>query len=382
MSSAKSPVERSNDAVRWAGVDEAATLHRFRRRTWQWALASLFFTLGLVSAIGFLVRPSYVAIVPGSARAISPLMSIDGAEVYPSEGDLLYTTIRLRQDMDLWSYLWVKSRGDAQLIDRDEYFGPVTPEESQEMNLARMTSAKDTAIAVALSALGYDTIEDAGVIVARIIDGSPADGVLHLGDVLIALDGETVTSDVQLIEALTAYGPGDVAVFTIIRAADGTQAEIEIELADNPDRPGVGFIGIGPATVADIVEPPFDVDIDSGAVGGPSAGLAFTLAILDDLTPGELTGGNRVAVTGTIGIDGRVGPIGGIRQKAVAVRKSGAVMFIVPAAQPQADLDAVADTLGDEVTLVPVEDLDGALDALRSIGGNVDVVEAFVLEGP
>lgn len=336
------------------------------------------FLLGVISVTGFLIRPNYVAIVPGSVRDTEPLVAVDGAETYPSEGEINYTTIRLQQDMDLWTYLYTRWQGEGEFIDKDEYFGTLSPDENREINLERMTSAKDTAIAVALEELGFDTISDAGVIVAQIVEDSPAVGLLEPGDVLSSIGGEPITSDVQLVERLSNYAPGDVASFEVTRG-DSAPQTIDVTLGVRPDGGEAGFIGIGPATLADIGEPPFDIDIDSGAVGGPSAGLAFTLAILEELTPGELTGGAAVAVTGTIGIDGMVGPIGGIEQKAVAVRESGASVFLAPASQSEAELAIVRERLGSEVQLLLVDDLDGALEALRGIGGDIEAIEEFAL---
>jgi PDZ domain-containing protein len=111
---------------------------------------------------------------------------------------------------------------------------------------------------------------------------------------------------------------------------------------------------------------PFDVSIDPGQVRGPSAGLAFTLAVLDVLTPGDLTGGHPVAVTGTIDGLGNVGPIGGAEYKAIAAREAGAELFLVPAGEE----DIAASRVGDGVTIVPVATLDDALEALAEIGGN------------
>ncbi len=339
---------------------------------------SLIFLVSLVSAIGFFVRPSYVAIVPGSVRDTEPLVAVEGVETYPSEGELDYTTVRLQQDMDLWTYLYTKWRGEGEFIEKDVYFGTLTPDENREVNLERMTSAKDTAIAVALDELGFDTISDAGVVVATVVENGPAVGLLEAGDVLSSINGEPITSHLQLVERLSKYRPGDVATFEVTRG-DTAPQEISVTLGVRDDGGEAGFIGIGPVTLADIQDPPFEIDIDSGSVGGPSAGLAFTLAILEELTPGELTGGTKVAITGTIGIDGTVGPIGGIEQKAVAVRKSGAAYFIVPSAQQPEELDVVRERVGSGVQVIAVDDLDGALEALRGIGGDVAAVQEFAL---
>ncbi|MEZ5376276.1 MAG: S16 family serine protease [Acidimicrobiales bacterium] len=366
----------SGEDLNLAGRDEA--LRRLRRRSWLMVGFGFVFVVSLISAIGFIIRPSYVAIVPGSVRDTEPLVSVEGVATYPSEGELDYTTVRLRQDMDLWTYLYEKWKGDGEFIDADTYFGTLTPDENREINLERMTSAKDTAIAVALDQLGFDTISDAGVVVAQVVENSPAVGLLEVGDVLSSINGEPITSDVQLVERLSKYRPGDVATFEVTRGAEAPQ-EISVTLGERPDDGEAGFIGISPATLADISDPPFEIDIDSGSVGGPSAGLAFTLAILEELTPGELTGGAKVAITGTIGIDGTVGPIGGIEQKAVAVRESGAAYFIVPSSQQPEELEVVRERVGDGVEVIEVDSLDAALEALGRIGGDVQAVEEFAM---
>jgi PDZ domain-containing protein len=152
------------------------------------------------------------------------------------------------------------------------------------------------------------------------------------------------------------------------RPGDGTRTgEIELIAAGgDDDRTIIGFQPFDTAR-ADL---PFDVDIDSGAIGGPSAGLAFTLTLIDELTPGELTGGRRVAVTGTISLDGTVGAIGGLAQKTSAVRQQGATVFLVPTAQGEADIARAREVAGDDVEIVPVATLDEALAALADLGGN------------
>ena len=122
---------------------------------------------------------------------------------------------------------------------------------------------------------------------------------------------------------------------------------------------------------------PVDVTIDSGKVGGPSAGLAFTLAVLDVLTPGELTGGHRVAVTGTMALDGTVGPVGGAAQKAITVRDAGYEVFLVPSDE----LDEVEATVGDDLQVIAVDTLAEALEALGSLGGNVGSLEGAAAAG-
>ncbi|MEZ5225541.1 MAG: PDZ domain-containing protein [Acidimicrobiales bacterium] len=365
----------SGEDLNLAGRDEA--LRRLRRRSWLMVGFGFVFVVSLISAIGFIIRPSYVAIVPGSVCDTEPLVSVEGVATYPSEGELDYTTVRLRQDMDLWTYLYEKWKGDGEFIDADTYFGTLTPDENREINLERMTSAKDTAIAVALDQLGFDTISDAGVVVAQVVENSPAVGLLEVGDVLSSINGEPITSDVQLVERLSKYRPGDVATFEVTRGAEAPQ-EISVTLGERPDDGEAGFIGISPATLADISDPPFEIDIDSGSVGGRRPGSRSRSPFSRNSRPVNSRGA-KVAITGTIGIDGTVGPIGGIEQKAVAVRESGAAYFIVPSSQQPEELEVVRERVGDGVEVIEVDSLDAALEALGRIGGDVQAVEEFAM---
>jgi PDZ domain-containing protein len=143
---------------------------------------------------------------------------------------------------------------------------------------------------------------------------------------------------------------------------------VTVELTSSPDEPERTIVGFLPFDTQR-VELPFELDIDTGRIGGPSAGLAFTLTLIDELTPGELTGGQNIAVTGTIQLDGSVGAIGGLRQKASAVSQAGVDVFIVPAAQGEADLERARRAGGEGLRIIPVATVDEALAALEELGG-------------
>ncbi|MFZ9540641.1 MAG: S16 family serine protease, partial [Ilumatobacteraceae bacterium] len=134
---------------------------------------------------------------------------------------------------------------------------------------------------------------------------------------------------------------------------------------DDPERTLIGFSARDTRTVT----LPFTVDIDTDRIGGPSAGLSFTLALIDQLTPGELIPAAGVAVTGTIAEDGSVGPIGALVQKSIAVERSGARYFLVPTAQGEVDIAAARAAVGDAVEIIPVASLSEALAALAELGG-------------
>ncbi|MEY3055126.1 MAG: hypothetical protein RL550_1649, partial [Actinomycetota bacterium] len=143
---------------------------------------------------------------------------------------------------------------------------------------------------------------------------------------------------------------------------------VEVALMESPSEPGRVIIGFNPRDTR-TVQLPVEIDIDTDSIGGPSAGLAFTLALIDALTPGELSPPGGVAVTGTMSGDGEVGPIGALVQKAVAVRRSGAELFLVPSAQSVNDLAAARSAAGPGVEIVPVATLEEAVAALAARGG-------------
>ncbi|MFV0258187.1 MAG: PDZ domain-containing protein [Acidimicrobiales bacterium] len=368
-------------------------LRALRRSMWRW-VAGLVGVMVVATAIGgTLFRVPYVAIVPGSATDTEGMVTVTGAESYPSDGEILLTTVRTHQRPNLWEYLWLSSRDDARIVPEEVVLGDRSVDENREYNSQLMQDSKQVAIAVALEELGYDAITPDGIVIVGLVEGSAAEGVVEVGDELMAIDGEPLVSTGDLISRLGGFAPGDRITLTVGRldpaaldadhGADGTAPprdtiELTVTLGANPDDPAAAFLGVQPTDRVDLHDDfGFVIDIDSGVVGGPSAGLAYTLAVLDDLTPGELTGGRTVAVTGTMDVAGRVGPIGGVAQKTVAVRDHGAHAFIIPAGLPEADLAEVYEQAGDDLQIIPVNTIDEALEALAEFGGDVDVIQEF-----
>jgi len=315
-----------------------------------------------------IVDDGAVALKPGSARPTSDRIEVVDLPMFEPAGEILFTTVAIDDQVTISD--WVRSaRDDAVILrTREEVFGTRTSQEQRERNLQLMAVSKDTAVIAALEYLGVEAVVESGVGFNQVIEDGPVAGLVEVGEVIIAIDDVVVTGIESLVGALEAREPGQTAVLTLEDVETGQIRTQEFELGVHPEgRPG-GFIGIGDITVRAVdADLPFEIAIDSGSVGGPSAGLAFTLTLIDLLTDGELTGGERVAVTGTITGGGTVGNVGGVAQKARAAEDQGAVMFIVP-------MDGVADaeSTTNDLRVVGVETLDDAIAALAQLGGDVD----------
>jgi PDZ domain-containing protein len=327
--------------------------------------AGAFMLVAFLLGAAFVPLP-YYQFRPGSVRDTEPLIEIEGTEVFPSDGAIGYTTVSLRQ-ATLFGLLqgWVDD--DVDIIDSDVVLQGRDEDENRELNLQAMSDSKQIATQVALERLGYDVDVTYGQFVSEVDEGLPADGLISRGELIVAVDGERFQQSDDLTRLLGEHQPGDTVTVTV-QDLEGTERDVELTLAAAPDDPDRGIMGVRVTAVPLSYDFPFDVTIDTGDVGGPSAGLAFTLALIDDLTPGDLTGGDDVAVTGTILPDGTVGPVGGTGQKAAAVRDDGIGLFLVPTQ----DYDEAIERAGDDLQVVPVDTIEDALDALGERGGNVD----------
>ena len=310
-----------------------------------------------------------VALKPGSARPTDDRVSVVDLEVFEPEGEILFTTVSIDDQVTIAD--WVRSGLDdaIELRSRADVFGSRSASEQRERNLQLMQASKDTAVIAALEHLGVMAVVESGIGFNEVLDDGPAAGLLEVGEIIIALDDVAITGFDSLLAALDARAPGTEITLQLENNETGALREQVMTLGVHPDaeRTG-GFIGIADVTVRAVdADLPFDVAIDSGSIGGPSAGLAFTLTLIDMLTPGELTGGNRVAVTGTISAAGDVGNVGGVAQKAAVAEAEGVAMFIVPK-----ELVNAAESTTDDLRVVGVESLDDALAALAELGGDVE----------
>lgn len=349
-----------------------------RRRRWYLALLSLGALVAVTAAIitvpaqwvgravpgHSIVDNGGVAFMPGEATTANDRLKISGLEYFEPDGTILFTTVSIDNTLTVaeWIQSWFDE--DIELHTQESVFGDRTSEEQREHNLELMATSIDISVFVALDHLGIKMFDAIGLYFDSTIEGAPADGILESDQVIVELDGIPITTLRSLRDLLEDRAPGNAVTLTV--EGDGAiRREVPITLGAHPDNDG-GFIGIrGVRERLVRRQLPFDIDIESGSYSGPSAGLSFTLAVIDALTPGELTGGRTVAVTGTMSIDGSVGSVGGVTQKAVAANRAGADLFIVPHGSTA---EAVAGA-GD-MAVVGVSSLAEALAALEVYGGD------------
>ncbi|MFB7106029.1 YlbL family protein [Streptomyces hydrogenans] len=340
-------------------------------------LASTLVLICLLIA-GVLIPVPYSEMSPGptvntlgEARG-EPVLQISGRKTYPTDGHLNMTTVRVTSadyKMNAVEAVYGWLTHDNVVVPHDTlYPDGKTEEESSQENAEEFSQSQESAKVAALDELGIPFTTR--VVVASVVKDSPAEGTLHAGDVIKAVDGAEVTEPADVAEQVTKREPGEKVVFTIVPAKEAAAAEkahkeatvtrkvaITTAKSEEGDR---AIVGIQAGT--DHVFP-FTIDIKLADVGGPSAGLMFALGIVDKLTPESLTGGKFVAGTGTIDDDGKVGPIGGIQMKLVGARNAGAEYFFTPA-------DNCATAAGDTpdgLTLVKVDTIADATASLEKL---------------
>ncbi len=404
-----------------------------------------------VGVASFVVRLPYLALEPGSTFETEEYVVVEGAEAFTSPGEVSFVTVTQRR---LTPMDWVisKLQESDDIFHEDDLLRGRTFDEQREENAQLMLTSQNSAIAAALSELGFETVEPAGVVVIDVVEGGPADGVLALNDVITEVNGTPILTQEELFDELSGVVPESTIEFTagrpgaeaqtvsvtltdtsaflgvvrdtneeagagvsVVSAVEGGSVDgllvagdrivgldgesidsfetLVASLADRRSGETVTIeavrtetdgsevvisetitLGVRPLESAGISqaatqlrdsELPFEVGFSTEDIGGPSAGLAFTLTVLDVLTDGDLTGGANIVVTGTIDRDGNVGPIGGVKQKAYAASEADADVFIVPERNLEEARAAV-----DDLRIEPVATLDDALAIIAEFGGN------------
>jgi Lon-like protease len=334
---------------------------------WPWFVAGFLIAIGIAIAVAWPITLPYYTLSPGPVYDTSDFVHVEDGNLADT-GELFFLTVSLKEAN---AFEWAAAHfNDSVDIRPRENIRPsgVSPEQLRRESLAAMEQSKNDAIYVALTQLGYDvTLTGTGALVIDTVPDSAADGVLFPNDVIVEMDGQPVAFRSDIIAELSGLAVGDVVTMLVERpvesSADLEDLAIELTLGPNIDDPERPMIGVLLENNEPIVEFPVNVEIDSQNIGGPSAGMMFTLQIMDQLTEEPLTKGYRIAGTGTISTDGTVGAIGGIHQKVYGAIDAGARAVLVPAANYP---DAVA-AAGDRIEVVKVETIDDALAFLATL---------------
>jgi PDZ domain-containing protein len=334
------------------------------------SLASIlvFSLLVLLLATAVFLPVPYVTESPGptvnvlGSSAGNPIISVQGHKTYKTQGDLRLTTVSVTNPthrIGLGEALGAWFDGARAVYPRDVIYPPEqSAQDVQTQSAVDMVSSQDLAIAAALHELGYTL--PLRVEIVDVTKGAPADGKLQTRDRIVSVNGQRITDVTQVSKALQSAGVGEPTTFVVRRG--GKTKKVTVTPKASPDNPKKAVVGVQIQPGYDF---PFDVSVRLGEdIGGPSAGLIFSLGVYDTLTPGSLTGGTDIAGTGTITAKGRVGPIGGIQQKIVAAADAGAKLFFVPPANCAAALNA--DVTKDDITLVKAPTMHSAVTSLKT----------------
>jgi len=310
--------------------------------------------IGLVFALNFYRLP-VVALSPGPTEDVLARLKVEGSRVYHSEGKLYLTSVGVDDNVRFYEALLDMANRDVELVPRAQLY----PDEQDSSEIDRenatlMDRSKETATVVALREVGYD-IEPSGVEITQVVSGAPADGKLRPGDKIREVDGRAVDSTEQVRKAITGHEVGERVRFRVDRDKDEKAVTVKAEEADGEPRVGIVLRDLFP-------ELPVKVTIETeNNIGGPSAGLMFTLSIIDKLTAEDLTAGRRIAGTGAMDLDGGIGAVGGVAEKLIAVDRQGVSTFLIPAE----NCDSVRGRIPDGLRLVKVSTIKEALRFLR-----------------
>ncbi|MET1037903.1 MAG: PDZ domain-containing protein [Aeromicrobium sp.] len=330
-------------------------------------------SLIVLTCVAYLVPMPYVTMRPGPAFDTlgtfdeKPMFTFgDDVKTYPTTGALDFTTVsvtRADAKMSLADGIKAYLNSDVAVVPKSlVYPDDQSAEQATQQSAAQLDGSKDSSRVAALRAAGY-TVTGRPEVAEVVEDGAAAD-VLEAGDVILEVDGAAVATSDEAVQSIGTKKPGDSVSLAIER--DGKEQTVDIVTRPDVDDPAVPRIGITLGTTYDY---PIEINNNVGReIGGPSAGSMFALAIYDKLTPGELTGGKKIAGTGEISADGVIGPIGGVRQKMAGADNAGASIFLVP----DANCTEAADGDDHGLTLVRVTKLDDAIASLEKLAKNPD----------
>lgn len=328
----------------------------------------VFFVLAAAVAVSSRIDLNYYALQPGTAQSVQKFITVPPSRSHPATHPVLLTDVEEGRVTAL-SYLIYKLQSDTTLYPVDEITGGTPPSQLIAQGNLEMSQAEAAAKTAALRRLGYPvTATASGAVIFATFAGTPAYAVLKVGDVITAVNGTATPTAANLSHALAQYHSGQKVTLGVRKGGSGPVVSVPVTLKNTVvDVAGQKVrvnLGIEPQDQVDFTYP-FPVNINVTNIGGPSAGLAMTLGVIDALTSGSLTGGHTVAATGTMDSQGDVGDVGGVAQKTVAVENAGATIFLVP---PQ-EYKAAKSKDRPGLAIYPVSTLDQALAVLAAHGG-------------
>ena len=330
-------------------------------RPWRWAIFGAFLLAVCLVAV-FVPIPIFYAYLPGPVRDVEKLVEVRGVETYSSEGQLYLTTVSV--DIEVTFVDWVTYLVDpnSEVVMKDQVTGGASFEDLEARQIEEMKGSKQNAEEVVFSRLGIATPTGDGARVEATLEGSPAEGKLREGDVILAIEGTKIETTCDVDSAMDAHAPGEEVTIVVRRA--GREETITLEAGSSPTDAEAGFLGIAMSDVGYEFDSGATVEFETGNIAGPSAGLMFSLALYDQLTPDDLTGGRAIAGTGEITCGGGVGPIGGIAQKVAGAEQEGAEVFLAPAANFEA-----AEAAADQIEVVRISNFGQAVEYLEGPTG-------------
>ena len=287
-------------------------------------------------------------------------ISIEDEKTFEFDGNLYQLTVR-RDEANYFVYAWANLNSQIDLYPREVILPDgVTPQELSEISIQNMRTSENVAIAVALKNIGYDIKSKGdGVAVVGLLEDSPVKDKLKKGDLINSINNTDIYSATEFIATLRTYSIGEIVSIGLLREIDGIKEQIFIKttLVEHVEYEGEPMVGFLATTVNESFDFPFEIDIKTGNVGGPSAGLMMALNVYNNLIPEDITNSKIIAGTGTIEIDGSVGPVGGIKQKIIAAKRAGAELILVPVA----NFEEAKQFETDKTAIVAVDSFDEAL---------------------
>lgn len=328
------------------------------------AATVITFLLVVTVAVSWSISTNDIIMVPAPAEAIDSHITVAGHPLQAHRGTF-YITFVDEPQANLLTKFYESFNPDATILPLSAYYGPNIPPPAvqQKQNIAAMIDSQKAAQLAAFNALGHP-VPGEQVAVAQVDKQSHAFGKLLGGDIILQVDGRAVHTPSQLRQEVQRLQPGAPVSLLVSRVASGRPRTFKLTVPTIRNTTGTAAIGIFPSLSFSKIptDLPYKVTIDSGNIEGPSAGLMFTLAIINRLSPVDLTHGHKIAGTGEIDADGNVLPIGGVKQKVIGAQQAGAQYMFVPVDNYQE-----AKPYATHLTLVPVYTLDDALAYLQHL---------------